>query len=117
MATLTVTTINHATGVLDLVASATAADAALSDKWTGTGKEMLFVNNAGGSPCVVTETYGVGGTVDGVALVSRTKSVASGKSAILGPYPTGLFNDANSFMNVSYNQVATVKVLPFVIGT
>lgn len=111
MATLSVSTISR-TGITDLVATAVAADAGLSDKWAGTGAEFLFVNNGGGVNCVITLVFNASAVVDGQTPANRTATVNAGKAGVIGPFPVGLYNDANGFMNVSYSQVATVKVLP-----
>lgn len=111
MATLTVSTLTRS-GVIDLVATAVAADAALTDKFLNYGKEFLYVHNAGGSPCVVTLNFGPGATVDAVAPTNKTVTIAAGKDGMIGPFPTNFYNDANGYMNVHYDQVASVKVLP-----
>jgi hypothetical protein len=117
MATLTVTTQNHGTGIMDLVATAVAVDVGGSDKYPNTGNEMVIVNNGSGGALTVTENYGVGGTIDGQVLPNKTKIVAAGKVALLGPYPPGLYNDANGFMTLSWSATTTIKVLPFVKGS
>ncbi len=117
MATLTVTTENHGTGILDLVATAVAVDVAGSDKFPNTGNELVFVNNGGGVSLTVTENYGTGGTIDGQTLPNKTKVIAAGKSALLGPYPPGLYNDANGFMNLGWSATTSIKVLPFMKGS
>jgi hypothetical protein len=108
MATLAVTQVSR-TGPLDVAAIATAA-AGGGDKWINTGAEIFYVNNAGGSPCVVTWVFNAQQAIDGQVPANKTVSVAGGKSGIFGGFPTGLFNDANQFMNVTYNQVTTVTV-------
>jgi len=122
MATLTVSPLNHGTGLLDLAGSAVAADAALADKWLNpNGTTFLYVDNAGASPCVVTMAWGAppAGSYDGnIAAAARTFSVGTGKRALLGPFgPTSLFNDTNGFANVSYSQVSSVKILAIQLGS
>ncbi len=120
MATLAVTTLSHPTGVLDVLAGMTAADAGGTDKWPNpNGNTFLLVNNGGGAlACVVTMVWGVSPpTGDGIAVAARTYSVAFGKWALLGPFPAALFNDASGFAVVLYSQIASVKVVPLQLGT
>lgn len=116
MATQTVTTLNHVTGI-SLTDLGVAADAALSDRWVNTGNELLWISNGGGSPITLTLSYGVGGTIDGKVLPVYTFSITNGKQYLMGPFPVGLYNDSNGFMNISYSAVTSVKILVFIKGT
>jgi hypothetical protein len=115
MATYTVTTISHASGNVDLVTAATAVSS--SDKFANTGNEQVFIYNGNAGSLVVTETYGTGGTIDGQTLPNKTKTITTLKSAILGPYPPGLYNDANGFMVLAFDTTSSVKALPFLRGS
>lgn len=111
MANQTITQISRA-GATDLDALAVAADAGLTDWWTGTGNEFLYVNNGGGSPITLTLQYnGPGGTIDGVALSNRTVSVGAGKRAIVGPFPGNLYtSQSTGRVTVGWSAVTSVKV-------
>lgn len=115
MAVQTVSTLNHGAG-LNLTTLAVAADAALSDKWLGTGNEMLFIT-LGATPITLTLTYGVGGTVDGQTLPSKTFSLLANNNYLMGPFPTGLYLDSNGYVNIGYSAVTNVKILVFTKGT
>jgi hypothetical protein len=114
MAVQTVQTLNHATG-LNLTSLAVAADAALSDKWLGTGVEMLFVQ-VGTTGITITLVYGTGGTIDGQVLPNKTFVLTASNNYLMGPFPPGLFNDSGGFVNVSYTAVTNIKILPFKLG-
>ena|SRR5579859_7392119 len=111
MALQTVTVLSR-TGIADLVASAVAADVGLSDSWPNTGKEMVFVNNGGGSPITVTLTLGDGGKVDGQVPAAKTVTVNAGKSALIGPFPPSIYNVVSTGnASIAYSGVTSVKVL------
>lgn len=112
MAVQTVQTVNRSGLQLDTVA--VAADAALSDKWIGTGSEFLYINNGGASSLTV--TFPIQQTVDGQTVTSRTMTVAAGKHALVGPFPTGVFNDANGYVNVQWSEVSSVTIAVLILG-
>jgi hypothetical protein len=107
-ATLAVTTMSRSG--FDMETVAVAADAAKSDKWLNTGAEFVAVKNGGGSPITLTLTFGAGAVVDGVTPTSKTVSVTNGHTFLVGPFPPGLYNDANGYMIVSYSAVTSVTV-------
>jgi hypothetical protein len=95
---------------LDLATEA-AADAT-GNNWVNSGKEFLYVDNQGAVTCNVTLVYNTTSqTFDGQAVANKVVAVAAGARKIIGPFPTGIYNDVNSKANVSYDQVASVKVL------
>src|SRR5262245_2385259 len=104
---LTKTTISRA-GV-DLVATATAADAT-GNNWTNTGGEFLFIKNGGGSSITLTLAVGPGAVVDGQTPTSKTVTVAAGKEFLVGPFPVTIYSDVNNLMNITYSGVTSVTV-------
>lgn len=117
MATQTVTTLNHGTNLLDVLASAFAVDVGGTDKWINTGTQFVIVNNGNAGSLTVTLNYGSGGTIDGQVLPNKTFAVATTKWGIFGPFPTGLFNDANSYCTLAWSLTATVKALIVQLGS
>lgn len=111
MALQTVTTISRS-GILDLDSTAVAADAGLTDWWVGTGNEFLYVNNGSGGNLTVTLQYnGPAGTVDGQAVANRTVVIATGKRAIIGPFPVDKYvSQSTTFVTVGWSTVSSVKV-------
>jgi hypothetical protein len=80
------------------------------DSWANTGAELFAINNGGGGSITVTLVRGTGGTIDSAVLPNLTVVVPAGKMFIIGPFGTGLWNDANGLMNVTYSAVTSVKV-------
>jgi hypothetical protein len=114
-ATLTPVATSRATGGINLGSAAVAATAG-GDSWANTGKEMLYIKNGGVSSVTLTMTFAPTAKIDGVAPSSPTATIATGESHILGPFPTGTYNDANGLMQLTYSGVTSVTVLPFYTG-
>jgi hypothetical protein len=115
MATLTPVATNRTPGIN----LATAAQAASSggDNFANTGKELFYITNGGISAMTVTELLSPLAMIDGLPpQASRVLTINAGVSLILGPYPTGPYNDANGFMNFTYSAVSSVKILVFYNG-
>lgn len=113
-ATLT-TTVMSRTG-WDLTAKATAA-AGGGDKWLNTGAEHFVAVNASGGDITITFAWGVGGAIDGQVPTARTYKVLAGHTAVVGPFPTQFFNDANGYLGVTYSGVTTLTVAVIVPGS
>jgi hypothetical protein len=117
MSTATITPIVTSRSGSDFTSASQAANPT-ADLWAGTGKEWLVVNNGSGSSITVTLAYSAtGGVIDGQTLPNRTVTVAAGHTEIIGPFPTGLYNDASGNVSVSYSAVTTVKVAVYQLGT
>lgn len=103
MATLTAQTISRA-GLEPVLAAADVA----GDDFVNTGLEFVEVVNGSGSD--VTVTLDIQSTVDGQAVTDRTVTVTAGERRIIGPFPTGTYNDSEGKMNISYSAVTSVTV-------
>ena len=103
MALLTATTVSRA-GV-DVAGA--AADVA-GDRWVNTGKEYVVIKNGGGG--AITVTLDVKATVDDAVVTDPTVSIGAGVTKIIGPFPTGIYNDDEDEMNITYSGVTTVTV-------
>ena len=116
MATLTVQTTDRSANGFRLGSDLVAADAGLADEFANTGKELLVVKNAGGSPCVIDLV--TPGTVDGEAIPDKQVTVAAGDEAIYGPFPRSWYtNSGTKMMNITYDQVSSVTVGVIKIGS
>jgi hypothetical protein len=104
MAILTVTTVSRAG--IDIAGA--AADVA-GDSFPNTGHEYLVVKNGSASP--ITVTLDIKQTVDGQTVTDPTVTIAAGASKIIGPFPTGIYNDTNGRVGVTYSAVTTVNVI------
>ena len=106
MAILTVAAVTRA----GVDVAGVAADAA-GDEWANDGKQFVEVNN--GSAGSINVTLNIRATVDGAAAVNPVVAIAAGARKIIGPFPTGVYNDSNGRAKISYSAVATIttKVL------
>ncbi len=97
-------------GPNDITASGTAGDAANDHVVTNHGNELLFVENAGASPCIVT-------CVSRADIHGRTGdtvvTVPAGGAAVIGPFNPDLFNQAGGVMNIDLDQSASVTLAWF----
>lgn len=106
MAVLTVTPVTRA----GVDVAGVAADVA-GDEWANTGKEIVEVKN--GSGVSITVTLDVKATLDGNAVTDPTVTITAGQTKAIGPFPRGVFNDANDRAKITYSAVTSVttKVL------
>lgn len=106
MAVLTAATVVR-TGV-DVVG--VAADVT-GDEWANTGQEFVEVKNGSGGSINV--TLDIRATIDGAAAVDPVVAVGAGVTKIIGPFPTGIYNDSNGRAKITYSAVTSVttKVL------
>lgn len=103
MATLTAQTISRA-GVEPSLASAAGG----GDQFINSGSEFFEVVNGGGGG--ITVTIATQATVDGKAIADDAISVGAGEAHRIGPFPPGLYNDANGYVQVTYSGVTSVTV-------
>lgn len=104
MATLTVQTVV----VTGLEPAALAAAAAGGDQFANTGREFVEINNGSGGDITVTFNSQVAcnyGSDHDVAVV-----VTAGERRLIGPFPTGRFNDASGFVLITYSGVTTLTI-------
>jgi hypothetical protein len=109
MALLTVTTVSRSGVQLD--STLTAATATTGDTFVNTGLEYLAVVNGSGSPINV--TIPLPPTPDGLAVTSRVVAVAAGKTELIGPFPTGQYNDSTGVVKATCSSVTSVTLGAF----
>jgi hypothetical protein len=107
---------------IDLTALAVVADPAGADKWLNSGFELVAVTNGTGYPLSVSERLGTnpGAAVDGLSPSPRVVTVAAGHTAVLGPFPQSIYNDAQGFATLGWSGPASlvgVTVCVFRPGT
>lgn len=105
MAVLTVTSVGRAGTNLTTLATAAAGG---GDSFANTGSEYLYIANGAGSS--ITLTLVMQATTDGQAITNKTVTVTNAERMLVGPFPTALYNDANSRMNVTYSSATTITV-------
>lgn len=93
-----------------LVLTAAAANAE-GNFFHNDGKTFLYAKNAHTADWIL--TFDTPGTVDGLAVAQRAITVADGTEVLIGPFPTNIYNDANSRVQVTYDGITalTVKAL------
>jgi len=86
------------------------AAAAGGDEWVNDGSELLLIEhtNAGGADATLTIVTQK--TVDGEAVADKTVAIVKGKRYIIGPFPTGYYNDANSKVQITYSSETDLEV-------
>lgn len=109
MATLTVNEITRA-GIDAIPATAAAGG---GDKFLNTGRECFILKNADASGKTVTLVTAATADPDGLAITDKTVTVGAGNSTIIGPFPTGIYNDVDGYMNLTYSAVTSVTVKVF----
>lgn len=103
MATLTVQDVDKD----GLQPSLAAADVA-GDEFVNTGKEWLRIDNGDASPHTV--TIAVNKTVDDLVVPDRAVAIPAGETRLIGPLATGVYNDADKKVQLSYDDVTSVTI-------
>lgn len=85
-----------------------AACAGGGDEFVNTGDEIIHIKNGAG----VTQTVTIvtDATVDGLAVADRAVAILAGTEQIIGPFPTGTYNDANAKVQLTYDAVVTLTI-------
>ena len=99
MAQLTVNQITR-DGVLYAVVAAAAGDSFAND-----GRTLLVAYNNHGS-AARTVSIDIQKDVDDQDPPSRTVTLAAGQTKLIGPFPTGIYNDANGRVQLTYSDSA-----------
>lgn len=104
MAELTVQNIVLGTSLTPSFASAAAG----GDTADNSGNMFLYVRNGGGSPITV--------TVDSLVNCNQgsdhddATTVPAGSEEMIGPFPTGRFNDSSGEIGITYSDVTSVTI-------
>lgn len=93
---------------INLTTLAAAADAT-GDNFANTGSEFLYVNNA--SAGTITLTLVGQQTVDGQTVTNRTVAIPTVNAMLIGPFPVGIYNDANGRANVTWSGVTSTTIV------
>jgi hypothetical protein len=110
---LTVTT-TAKTGVVQ--PAMVAVDAANGNSFVNTGREVIEINNGGGSP--ITVTFVTTLTYQGYAIADQTVSVTNGTVKLCGPFDTALFNDTtDSTIGIDYSSGTSVTARVTKLGS
>lgn len=93
---------------LDLTTLVAAAGG--GDSFANTGKEVFLMKNA--SAGVITATFTAQISLDGRTLPALAVVVGIGLTVMVGPFATGIYNDTNGLVQVTYSGVTTFTVKP-----
>jgi hypothetical protein len=100
-ATLSVVTVLNS-GVLPTPVAVSA-----SDVFDNGGNEFVrVINSSGGTTC----TFTTPATVEGVAVSDPAVALTAGQSKMVGPFKTGIFNDANGRVTVACSPTANTTI-------
>lgn len=78
------------------------------DKFTNDGQTYFVIKNGDASPHTV--SFAIQLAVDGVTPTFTPVNLLAGETRLLGPFPSGIYNDANGQVNVTYSAVTSVTV-------
>ena len=93
------------------VSGALTAAAGGGDSFANDGRTYLDINNGSGGS--ITVTFVTQQTVDGLAVADLAVAVGAGVRTKVGPFPPGIYNDANGRVQVTYSGVTSLTVNPF----
>lgn len=81
------------------------------DEFDNSGSDFVEIKNGGAGSINV--TFVTQATVDGEAVADKVVAVPAGTTKIIGPFPKGIYNNANGRVQMTYSAVTsvTVKVL------
>lgn len=89
----------------DGVLYAVVAAAATGDSFANDGRTLVAAYNNHGT-AFRTVSIDIKKTVDEQNPASRTVTLAAGQTKLIGPFPTGIYNDANGRVSLSYSDSA-----------
>ncbi len=93
-------------GVLDIApATVTHPD---GNYFVNTGREKLIIVNGSGSPLTVTIAIPASYRSLQGLVTSKTYTIATTKTAVLGPFEPGLFNQTTGVVNIDYSSGTSV---------
>ena len=110
MATLSVQTISR-----DGLEATYDAAAGGGDEFTNSGDEFIHIKN--GDVSAMTLTIVTQATVDGQAVGDRTVAVPAGEERIVGPFPTGTYNDGTGKVQLTYSAVTSLTIAALKLGS
>ena len=85
------------------------ACAALGDQMVNDGRTLLYFRNANGGT-TYNITLATGATVAGMAIADIAFTLAPAVMKIIGPFEPRYWNDANGYIQITYDAVTDLKV-------
>ena len=96
----------------DRAANSFTFDAAASggDDFVNTGTELLLIKHTNGAGSAVTLTIVTTREVDGQSVADKEITIGAGETHLLGPFPTGIYNDPDEKVSFSYDDETDIEV-------
>ena len=107
---------NQVEAGLDLVLTAAAGGGDQVDN--ADGKTIVIIRNGGGASITATVTAqntSFGNQLEPIGQITKTnvaRTIAAGGIAILGPFPTAVYNNTSNQIALTYSGVTSVVVSP-----
>ena len=86
-----------------------SADGA-GDSFINTGDELLLVEHTDDQGSDVDLTFEVNRQVEGLDVPDRTLTIGAGERALIGPFSTQIYNDADGKVQISYSAATNINV-------
>jgi hypothetical protein len=106
MADLTVNSPDRAQNSVSAESAAAGGDAFLN-----TGKELLLITHTNGGGSQETLTIAMQKSIDGEDVPDKTVDIPAGEKHLLGPFPTGLYNDVDGKVQLTYSSETDLELL------
>ena len=87
------------------------AASAGGDAFANTGRELVLLTHTNGAGATETLTVAMQKTIDGEDVPDKTVSIGAGETHLLGPFPTGLYNDVDGKVQLSYSSETDLELL------
>jgi hypothetical protein len=93
--------------------TAHGSSCASGDYFVNDGQTFLMVKNGDASDHTVTVAFGTAPSaqVDGQTPSNVTHNVTAGHTVLLGPWPTGAYNDGSGFGQLSYSATTSMTIM------
>ena len=110
MAEPTLTPVSPKRSALAPLPGVTATEA--GDTFLNTGKELLVVEHIDDQGADVTLTIVTTKTIDTgeLAVGDKAITITKGLRYLIGPFPTGIYNDADGLVSITYSEHEDIEV-------
>jgi len=78
------------------------------------GQQLLIIESTGAGTATVTIATPL--TIDGEAVADKVVAIGAGERHLLGFFPPAWYNDAESYVQLSYSAVVDIKVAVITTG-
>ena len=89
--------------------TAVAADPA-GDQFANDGRKLLLIEHTNDAGSTVTLTADVQKSVDGETVTDKTIDIGAGETHLIGPFPTGIYNDNDGNVQLTYSAATDIEL-------